>query len=139
MTRLTPHFTLEELTASRTATLRKIDNTPTTQAVHNLCALAVLILEPLREACGHPLIITSGYRCPQLNSAVGGVKNSYHLLGLAADIRCTQVQGVQLCTLLRNNPWLDKALFEHNRNSQWLHVQINAAPRHYINTQYYVL
>lgn len=127
--KLTEHFTLEELTRSTTAAQRNIDNTPNPQVVHNLCALCCLVLEPLRAAIGRPLIINSGYRCDALNKAVGGVWNSYHRLGLAADIRCTQSEGLALCKAARKLPYLDKALFEHSGSSQWLHVQISGSPR----------
>lgn len=136
--KLTEHFTLEELTRSTTATLRHLDNTPSIAHVHNLCALAVLILEPLRVEFGRPLIITSGFRSIAVNNAVGGVSNSYHLLGQAADIRCTPADGLRLCDILAKNPYLDKALFEHSSSGQWLHVQISSAPRQYINRFYVV-
>ena len=81
------YFTLRELTKSPTADRLKIDNTPDEKTKKNLIELVDTVLDPLREAYGHPIIVTSGYRCPKLNSAVGGVKNSQHVLGQAADIR----------------------------------------------------
>lgn len=95
---LTPHFKLSEFTRSATATARHIDNTPNKEQVKNLQALCLNVLEPLRayvnETSPHrgdkkgaiPIIISSGYRCPKLNSAVGGVKNSQHQTGEACDI-----------------------------------------------------
>ena len=137
--KLTEHFTLSEMTSSRTAIARKIDNTPTPQAVINLAALCALVLEPLRQAAARPLVITSGYRCPQLNEAVGGVPTSAHLSGRAADIRVnSRADGLHLCDLLAINPYLDIALFEHSGSSSWLHVQISATPRQYINRNYVV-
>lgn len=136
---LTEHFTLSELTASRTAALRHIDNTPSVPVILNLAALSSLILEPLRVAYGKPLYINSGYRCMQLNQAVGGVSNSYHLTGCAADIRITsRAEGLHLCDLLADIPYLDIALFEHSGGSSWLHVQISDTPRQYINRNYVV-
>ena len=81
------YFTLRELTKSPTADRLKIDNTPDEKTKKNLIELVDTVLDPLRESYGHPIIVTSGYRCPKLNSAVGGVKNSQHVLGQAADIR----------------------------------------------------
>jgi len=52
----------------------------------NLTSLVTVVLEPLREAYGKPIYVTSGYRCPKHNAAVGGVKNSQHMAGEAADI-----------------------------------------------------
>ena len=83
---LSPHFTLEELTRSVTARNRSIDNTPSKSELANLRLLAETVLEPLREAFGRPITVSSGFRCPELNKAVGGARTSQHLLGQAADI-----------------------------------------------------
>ena len=83
------YFTLHELTRSATASRLKIDNTPSQEVVQNLELLVKNVLDPLREAYGKPIIVSSGYRCPKLNKAVGGVKNSQHMLGQAADIKTT--------------------------------------------------
>ena len=83
---LTPHFKLSEFIKSSTATARKIDNTPSQEVISNLQALCQNVLEPLREYFNCPIIIGSGYRSPALNKAVGGVKNSQHMTGQAADI-----------------------------------------------------
>lgn len=77
---------MAELTKSETAMRRKIDNTPTEAVKKNLTALVDKVLDPLREAWGQPIIVSSGYRCPKLNRAVGGVASSQHTLGQAADI-----------------------------------------------------
>ena len=81
------HFKIEEFTYSITAQHLGIDNTPSKEAVTNLERLVNRVLDPLREAWGSPIIVTSGYRCEELNKRVGGVKTSYHLRGMAADIR----------------------------------------------------
>ena len=80
------YFTVKELTRSVTAEARKIDNTPTQDAEENLKALINNVLDPLRKAYGNPITVTSGYRSPRLNAAVGGVKTSQHQKGQAADI-----------------------------------------------------
>ena len=84
MPQLTEHFTLEELVHSNTAIRLDIDNTPPQQAADNLKRLANL-LEKVRTTLNAPLIISSGYRCSKLNEAVGGARDSQHLLGCAAD------------------------------------------------------
>ena len=84
---ITKNFTLEELTASSTAKRLKIDNSPNEQIKKNLKQLCEKILQPLRDAFGQPIIVGSGYRCPALNKAVGGVANSDHMFGCAADIK----------------------------------------------------
>ena len=81
---LTSHFTLEELIRSDVAIRRGIDNRPDAEVVENLKNLA-RGLERVRAVLRSPIIISSAYRCPKLNSAVGGATNSAHLLGNACD------------------------------------------------------
>ena len=80
------YFTIKELTASATAQREGIDNRPPTSAYHLLHVLVEQLLDPIREAWGAPILVSSGYRCKELNALVGGAKNSHHLLGCAADI-----------------------------------------------------
>ena len=83
---LSPHFKLNEFTKSRTARENGIDNTPPPEAVENLRALCCHTLEPLREALGLPIIITSGYRCKALNERITHHSDSsQHMSGCAAD------------------------------------------------------
>ena len=81
------YFTIEELTASATAKRKGISNKPTADIVAALERLVENVLDPLREAWGAPIIVTSGYRSPKLNAAVGGARGSQHTYGQAADIR----------------------------------------------------
>lgn len=81
------YFKIEELTYSLTAQAHSIENVPTGEAVKNLNTLVTCVLDPVRERWGSPIIVTSGYRCEELNRMVGGSKYSYHRLGMAADIR----------------------------------------------------
>ena len=83
---ITPHFRLSEFTQSATAERLGIDNTPDSTALHNIELLCRYVLEPIRQAFGQPIVVNSGYRCRQLNIAVGGAKRSFHLSGRAADI-----------------------------------------------------
>ena len=80
------HFTIAELTRSATARRLGIDNTPPASAVKALTALVDNVLDPLRDAWGGPIRVNSGYRCPELNKAVGGTPSSQHQHGEAADI-----------------------------------------------------
>ncbi len=84
-TQLSPHFSLEELTFSQTAARQGIDNTASPQIAANL-VLVVGILEDIRSLLGDvPLHISSGYRCPALNTLIGGSRTSAHMNWLAAD------------------------------------------------------
>ena len=85
------YFKIEELTHSITADTHGIDNTPTAEAVPLMVELIDRVLDPIREKWQSPIYITSGYRCPALNRKVGGVENSYHTRGMAADITAKSV------------------------------------------------
>ena len=80
------HFSISELTSSATALREGIDNRPNKCAYHLLHVLVDQLLDPIREAWGEPIVVSSGYRCKELNALVGGAKNSHHMLGCAADI-----------------------------------------------------
>ncbi len=80
------YFCVEELTSSATALREGIDNRPNKCAYHLLHVLVDQLLDPIREAWGEPIVVSSGYRCKQLNALVGGAKYSHHILGYAADI-----------------------------------------------------
>lgn len=95
------YFTIQELTISNTAQRKSIDNTPDQKAAAALTALVTNVLDPLREAWGRPIVVNSGYRCPKLNRAVGGVARSQHTKGEAADIRT-----------LSNRRWENEQLFK---------------------------
>ena len=121
-------FTIQELTRSTTAQLRGIDNTPSQQVIENLVALVDNVLDPLREAWGAPLRVNSGYRCRELNKAVGGVPASQHMLGQAADITAGDRRANrELYSLLRRLDLpVDQAINEHDFS--WLHISYG--PRH---------
>ena len=83
------YFSLDEFTKSKEAEKRGIKNLPTYEDIANITRLVDVVLDPLREAYGKPIVVTSGYRCDELNKAVGGAKNSHHRFGMAADIHGT--------------------------------------------------
>lgn len=88
------HFTWSQLTVH--SSTPNLPNTPTTAACSNLKRLATEILDPLVEFTGAPIIVNSAYRSTQVNAAVGGVVNSRHLQGKAADIRSDKFTPSQL-------------------------------------------
>ena len=122
---LSKNFTLEECISSRTAERMGIDNVPKDEAViENMRALCLEVLQPLRDYVGAPIHINSGYRCKALNEAVGGVKNSQHCVGEAADIRIASLeQGREWATWIEDNCRFDQMLLERNKGGAvWLHV-----------------
>ena len=80
------YFSIEELAKSASAERLAIDNTPPRAARKMLTILVEQLLDPIRRRYGAPIVVTSGYRSPALNTAVGGVANSHHIVGCAADI-----------------------------------------------------
>ena len=125
MTNITKHFTLEELCASATAKARGIENKPQVQQIIALVYLAVYVLEPLRMAMNEPIPISSGFRCERLNRAVGGVSNSQHTKGQAADL-CIGgdiEKGKRWFSWIKNHLKFDQLIWEHSSNgTYWVHV-----------------
>ena len=121
--KLTEHFTLSEFVRSETATNKHIDNTPTPDVIENLRALCRNVLEPARVSFGSPIYITSGYRCPELNKAVGGKPTSQHLRGEAADLQVCGVENLRkLYRMIKEHGVFDQLLFESNGATKWIHV-----------------
>ena len=122
---ITKHFTLEELCASATAKARGIQNKPSAQQIIALVYLTCYVLEPLREAMNEPIPISSGFRCEQLNRAIGGVSNSQHMKGQAADlcIGGDLERGKKWFNYIKNNLKFDQLIWEHSRSgTYWVHV-----------------
>jgi hypothetical protein len=105
---------------SETAERKGIDNYPDNIAITNLLLLCRDVLEPAREEYGKAMIISSGYRCQQLNNAVGGAKNSQHMTGCACDIVCSEPR--KLFDIIKKQGNFDQLLWEHSGKTQWLHV-----------------
>lgn len=87
------YFTIKEMTESQTAKLYHIDNTPTEKVIENL-KKTMYVLDMTRVYIGKPILINSGYRCKKLNEMVGGVQNSMHTKGLAADFRTKEKEDI---------------------------------------------
>ena len=127
-TALSANFTLEELTFSQTAARLGIVNAPGPQEIEALRNLCVHILQPLRDAIGEPLTVSSGYRCPALNRAVQGAADSQHVLGQAADLQCfTLVTAEFFRRAVALNLPFDQLIYEGGPHAVWVHVSYNAA------------
>lgn len=85
--KLSKYFTLEEMVQSQTATRRGLDNTPPEDIKTNL-ALTCNLADEVRELLGAPILVSSGYRSPAVNAAVGGSQRSAHMRGYAIDFIC---------------------------------------------------
>lgn len=131
---LTPHFTLEELTFSSTAERLLIDNTPPLDVVSRL-TIAAYGMEQVRSILGKPIHIDSGYRCPALNKAVGGAKDSAHLDGYAVDFKCPDF-GTPLeivTTLIASGIKFDQCIQE----GTWVHISFAPAMRQQVLTAHF--
>lgn len=124
MPKLTPHFTLEELTDSDTARAHGIANTPTAEHRANLVVTA-LGMEQVRSILGGVAIeVTSGYRNPQVNALAGGVPNSDHALGFACDFRRAGMSAFDAATKLADSTLVyDQLILETSRRI--VHVSFN--------------
>lgn len=97
---LTKNFTLRELTESQTATRIGLLNNASPEVYKRLQALAVNVLQPLRDLLKTPIVISSGYRSPEVNRAVGGATNSEHMLGQAADLTVPGKTNIEVARLI---------------------------------------
>jgi zinc D-Ala-D-Ala carboxypeptidase len=134
MTQLTEHFTLEEFTDSQTAARKGINNVPSSgsQEYKNLQRTAET-MEEVRILLGEkPVLISSGYRSPQVNAAVGGSKSSAHMSGLAVDFSCPGFGNAKaICKKLEQHMkqlHIDQLIHEYDT---WVHLGLNTStPRH---------
>ena len=120
------YFSFQEFERSDTAYRHAIDNTAPDNVRGNIAMLVDRVLDPLREAWGKPIYVTSGYRCPELNRRVGGVSTSMHLTGCAADITTgNAVDNRRLYQLVQdlNLPYFE--LIGKKYDFRWLHISYN--------------
>ena len=120
---LSKNFELWEFEISQTAKRLGIDNSAPPDAVINLTHLASA-LQHVRDKLGSPIIISSGYRCKEVNKAVGGVEPSSHESGLAADLLISGMTAHQTClAMMRNAPFYNKIIYEFDG---WCHFEVGA-------------
>lgn len=119
--KLSPNFSLEELSRSDYAIRHGLDNTPDAKAIKNLKRLAV-VLEQVRAVCESPIIVTSGYRSPATNAGIGGSKASQHIFGCAADIRALRMKiGDVMKRIFKSDVQYDQLILEFD---SWVHISI---------------
>ena len=128
--RLSDNFSLHEFTRSQTATRHSIDNTPSDEVIENLKSLCMGVLQPVRDYFMKPMIISSGFRCEELNTKIGGSKTSQHVFGQAADIEVLEIGNLELSDWIHTNLSYDQLILEfHNPDkdphSGWVHVSFN--------------
>ena len=123
--KLSNNFTLREFVKSQTASRKGIDNTPNDEHLDNAVALFETVVQPVRKHFG-PTIITSGYRSPDLNAAIGGSSTSQHSNGVAVDLDVMGVSTAEVCEWIAANTKFDQLILEFytpgDTNSGWVHV-----------------
>lgn len=128
---LSPHFKLSEFENSSTARARGINNKVPEKLIPSLRNLCTEVLEPLRAIVKEPIIISSGYRCPQLNAAVGGSKTSQHMNGEACDIHLTDMKKLRMWFSHLMDSQFDQLIMERSTPTSshyWIHVSCKPDP-----------
>ena len=125
--KLTANITLDELTKSQIAERKGINNNPNPQQIENLKALAVNILQPVRDQFGR-VKVTSGFRSEELCLAIGSSVNSQHAKAEAADFEVIGVDNAELADWINMNLPYDQLILEYYKvgepNSGWIHCSI---------------
>lgn len=122
----TGKHTINDLLKSGTASKRGISNTPTPEVQKNLQALLDNVLNPIAAKYPTPYSINSGYRCPALNAAVGGAKNSQHMRGQAADITCgSPAANKKLFDWIINQSGINYDQIIDEKGYRWIHISFN--------------
>ena len=124
--KLTENFSLLELTKSQTAERKGIDNTPGPEHQENLPSLCTHVLQPIRDHFGQVVSISSGYRSPELCTAIGSKITSQHAKGEAADFEIFGVSNKELADWIHYNINYDQLILEYWKgedepNSGWVH------------------
>ena len=128
--KLSDNFSLHEFTRSQTATRHNIDNTPSMTDILNLTSLCESVLQPVRNNFQKPMIISSGFRCKELNTKIGGSATSQHVIGQAADIEVLGVTNLELSDWIHHNLNYDQLILEfynekEGPHSGWVHVSFD--------------
>ena len=123
--KLSNNFSLNELTKSQTAERKGIDNTPSAEHQENLKSLCTHVLQPVRDHFGQVVSVSSGYRSPELCTAIGSKIPSQHAKGEAADFEIFGVSNKELADWIHYNVNYDQLILEYwkesDPNSGWVH------------------
>ena len=126
---LTKNFSLLELTKSQTAERKGIDNTPSAEHQENLKLLCESVLQPVRDHFGKVVTISSGYRSPELCTAIGSKITSQHARGQAADFEIFGVSNKALADYINSELYYDQLILEYwnesDPNSGWVHCSFS--------------
>jgi hypothetical protein len=125
--KLSKNLSLAEVTKSTTAKRLGIDNTPDEWTIQNLKQIAINVFQPLRDAFGFPIYVSSGYRSAELNTAIGGSRRSQHMEGRALDLDADVFGGCtnsQIFNWIKENVEFDQLIWEFgdDDNPDWVHV-----------------
>ncbi len=118
--RLAQNFTLGEMIVSQTAARRGIDNTPPRKVIAALDALCTNVLQIVRDHYNRPVIVTSGYRSPELNRRIGGSSTSQHCLGEAADFTVPGISNIEVARWMERALNYDQLIYEYGE-AGWIH------------------
>jgi len=128
--KLSANFQLSELVKSQIAERKGIPNNPSPAHIDNLKALCVNVLQPIRSHFEAPVMISSGYRSPELCIAIGSKITSQHATGNAADLEIPGVDNKVLATWIKENLEYDQLILEFYRDGEpdsgWVHVSWNS-------------
>ena len=132
--KLSDHFSLSELTKSDTAVRKGIPNVPKDEEVENLIMVCSEILEPVREQYGIPFIPNSGYRCLELNRAIGSSDRSQHVQGKAVDFEIPGVDNKEVALWVKENCDFDQLILEFYKEGEptsgWVHCSYDVDKEH---------
>lgn len=123
--RLSANFSLGEMIRSETAARRGIRNTPGPAEIASLRLLCEQVLQPVRDHYDLPVIVTSGYRSPRLNTAIGGSATSQHCKGEAADFTVPGMSNIEVCRWIERNLDYDQLIYEFGEQG-WVHCSYSA-------------
>ena len=127
--KLSPNFSLNELTKSQTAERKGIDNTPSAEHQENLKSLCTHVLQPVRDHFGQVVSVSSGYRSPELCTAIGSKITSQHARGEAADFEIFGLSNKTLADYIDSELHYDQLILEYwkesDPNSGWVHCSFS--------------